>query len=191
MTLNLPRPYAETLGTLVVTVGPLPLMVREAIKLHGVIEAPGTKNNQVILSWAKELGIDKTYSNDAIPWCGLFVAIVAKRAGKAADIPATPLWALAWRNFGKPVDKPQLGDVIVKTRKTASGTTAGHVCIYIGEDATHYHVIGGNQSDAVTIARISKKDKLWFRRPAYRVQPATVRTLLFKSADAKAGGSEA
>jgi len=191
MTNNLPRAYALALGAVVMASGPLPLMVREAVRLYGVIEAPGPANNQVILSWAKELGIEKTYSNDAIPWCGLFLAIVAKRAGKAADIPASPLWALAWRNFGKPVDKPQLGDVIVKTRKTASGAVAGHVCIYLGEDATHYHVIGGNQSDAVSIARISKKDKLWFRRPLYRVQPATVRTLTFKPTDAKAGGSEA
>ncbi|WP_200844370.1 TIGR02594 family protein [Rhizobium sp. 18065] len=189
MTNNLPRPYAVALGQLAALRGPLPLMVVEAIKIYGVVEAPGKANNQLILSWAKEVGLRDTYSNDAIPWCGLALAVVAKRAGKA--VPTNPLWALNWRNFGVPVDKPQLGDVLIKTRKTASGAVAGHVAIVLGEDATHYHVIGGNQSDAVTITRISKKDKLWFRRPEYRVAPATVRTLTFKSTDAKAGASEA
>jgi hypothetical protein len=32
----------------------------------------------------------------------------------------------------------------------------GHVGFYVGEDATAYHVLGGNQGDAVTIARIAK-----------------------------------
>lgn len=189
MTTNLPRPYATALGQLTALRGPLPRTVREAIRLYGVVETPGKANNQLIMSWAKEVGLRDTYSADSVPWCGLFLAVVAKRAGK--DVPANPLWALNWRNFGEPVDKPQLGDVLIKTRKTASGSIAGHVAIVIGEDDTHYHVIGGNQSDAVTIARISKKDKLWFRRPRYTVQPVTVQTLLFKSTDAKAGGSEA
>jgi hypothetical protein len=32
----------------------------------------------------------------------------------------------------------------------------GHVGYYFGEDATAYHVLGGNQGDAVTIARIAR-----------------------------------
>jgi hypothetical protein len=32
----------------------------------------------------------------------------------------------------------------------------GHVGFYVGEDGTSYHVIGGNQGDAVSVARIAK-----------------------------------
>lgn len=32
----------------------------------------------------------------------------------------------------------------------------GHVAFYVGEDATHYHVLGGNQSDSVNVMRIAK-----------------------------------
>lgn len=150
---------------------PGPLMLLEALKLFGTVEVPGAKSNPTILGWAAELGLGKTYSSDDIPWCGLFVGVVAKRAGKA--IPDTPLWALAWRGFGHAVAAPMLGDVCVKTR--AGG---GHVAIYVGEDATHYHLLGGNQSDQVCIRRFSKDIGWTFRRPNYRVQPANVRRVL-------------
>lgn len=33
----------------------------------------------------------------------------------------------------------------------------GHVGLYVGEDASHYHILGGNQSNSVRISRIEKK----------------------------------
>jgi uncharacterized protein (TIGR02594 family) len=100
----------------------------------------------------------------------LFVAIVAKRAGKA--LPAQPLWARSWVNFGKDGSaRPQLGDVLVFRR----GETSGHVGIYIGEDYGAFHVLGGNQSDGVTITRIAKDRCIAVRRPVYKAAPATAK----------------
>ena len=67
---------------------PAPKMLLEALKLYGTLETPGNSSNPIIIGWAKELGIDNDYSSDEIPWCGLEMAIVAKRAGK--DVPANP-----------------------------------------------------------------------------------------------------
>jgi hypothetical protein len=64
---------------------PLPRMVAEARKLYGIAEVQGSGDNPVILAWAKELGLAKIYNHDEIPWCGLFVAIVAKRAGNTGQ----------------------------------------------------------------------------------------------------------
>jgi len=44
---------------------------------------------------------------------------------------------------------------LVFWRGTKSGWQ-GHVGFYAGEDATHYHVLGGNQSDSISITRIRK-----------------------------------
>lgn len=145
-----------------------PRMIVEAVALLGTVEVPGARSNPVILGWAGELGLTKTYSSDDIPWCGLFVGVVAKRAGKV--IPDIPLWALAWRGFGHAVDAPMLGDVCVKARYGG-----GHVAIYVGEDDTHWHLLGGNQSDAVCIRRFPKSIPWTFRRPNYHQQPASVR----------------
>ncbi|ARS29092.1 TIGR02594 family protein [Sphingomonas sp. KC8] len=159
-----PRGY-EHLGTS----GTLPLVVSEGLKLLGVTETPGPGNNPVIMKWCAELnkaGVDvKAYTVDSIAWCGLFMAIVALRASK--PVVAGPLWARNWAKFGTKSPLPSLGDVLVFVREGG-----GHVGIYIGEDGDEktgtYHVLGGNQSDAVTITRIAKKRCIAVRRPPFK-----------------------
>jgi hypothetical protein len=64
-----------------------------------------------------------------------------------------------------------LGDVL--TFKRNGG---GHVGIYVGEDQTHYHVLGGNQNNSVNVARIAKSRLTQARRTAWKIaQPANVR----------------
>jgi len=58
-----------------------PRIVREALALYGTMEDTTSKSNPVILNWAKEVGGDVSwYNNDSIPWCGLAMAVFAKRA---------------------------------------------------------------------------------------------------------------
>lgn len=151
---------------------PGPKMIVEALKLFGTVEAAGSRDNPTILAWAAEIGLARTYSHDSIPWCGLFVGLVAHRASK--EIVDSPLWALSWADFGKavPVGGAMLGDVM--TFKRDGG---GHVALYVGEDISAYHVLGGNQSDQVCITRIAKARLYRARRPAYTVQPANVRKI--------------
>jgi len=139
---------------------PAPRMLLEALKLVGTKETKGNANNPAILAWARECGI-KGYGEDSIPWCGLFVAVCAKRAGK--PIPSTPLWARSWRDWGNGSSTPQLGDVLVFSRDGG-----GHVGLYVGEDSTAYHVLGGNQGDEVNIKRVAK-DRLIAARNLYQI----------------------
>jgi uncharacterized protein (TIGR02594 family) len=140
---------------------PLPRMVEEALKLYGTIETPGAGNNPTIIAWAAETGLQRVYTADSVPWCGLFMAVVAKRAGKSQV--SSPLWALSWSKFGSAGGQPRLGDVL--TFKRDGG---GHVGLYIGEDPACYHVLGGNQSDRVCITRI-RKSRLHAVRREYRI----------------------
>lgn len=152
-----------------------PKILVEAVKLLGVKETVGNANNPVILQWAKELGLQKIYTNDAIPWCGLFIAYVVKQAGK--DVVKNPLYALNWAAWGNPIDKPELGDIL--TFKRNGG---GHVGIYVGEDKDFYHVLGGNQGDAVTISRIAKTRLYRARRTQWSVaQPKNVRRVFLEA----------
>lgn len=151
---------------------PGPKMLVSALAEYGTFETPGAANNPKILGWAREIGGDvaKVYTADSIPWCGLFVALCAKRAGKA--LPASPLWARAWATWGEKSPKAALGDVLVFVRNGG-----GHVGIYVGEDAAAYHVLGGNQSDGVTIARIAKGRCIAARRSYTVAPPASVRAV--------------
>lgn len=156
--MNFPAGY-EWLGG----VGALPKMISEALKLYGTHEAPGAVNSPAIMSWARETKLNADgYNADAVPWCGLFLALVAQRAGY--PFPKHPLWALNWQQFGTRSHQPLLGDVLAFVR---SG--GGHVGLYVGEDREAYHCLGGNTSDAVKIARISKTRLRAARSPIYRV----------------------
>ncbi len=152
-----------------------PRILVEAVKLIGTKEIVGKKHNPIILEWAKELGLEKVYTNDEIPWCGLFAAICAKRAG--LEVVKSPLWALSWAKFGTKEEVPMLGDIL--TFKRNGG---GHVGIYVGEDETCFHVLGGNQSNQVNVTRIEKKRLHEARRTAWKIaQPANVRVIKLTS----------
>lgn len=167
-----------------ITHEPGPKMILEALKLFGTVEGAGAKDNPTILAWAKEVGLARTYSHDSIPWCGLFMAVVAQRAGK--EITDSPLWALSWADFGNPTQGgPMLGDVL--TFKREGG---GHVALYVGEDESAYHCLGGNQSDQVCFTRMPKGRFYRARRPRYNVQPSNVRKILL-SANGRLSTNEA
>lgn len=150
---------------------PLPKTILEGLKELGTVETAGAGNTPKIMKWAAEVGLSSTYSADSIPWCGLFAAVVVKRAGK--QVVGSPLWAKSWANFGVAVAKPGLGDILVFSRKGG-----GHVGFYVAEDATAYHVLGGNQSDSVSITRIAKNRLFAARRPNYTNKPASVKPFI-------------
>lgn len=159
----------------------MPRMIQEALKLYGTIETPGKGSNPTILAWAKEVGEDvrKVYLSDDIPWCGLAMAVIAKRAGK--EVVKSPLWALSWATFGEHAECPKIGDVLTFVRRTNTGARAGHVTLYVAEDATTYHCLGGNQGDAVNITRIAKNRLYTARRPIYQIQPESVKQVVLNA----------
>lgn len=151
-----------------------PKILVEAVKHIGVKEIVGKEHNPEIMQWAKDLGVS-WYTNDEIPWCGLFIAHCAKSAG--VQVVKSPLRALSWAEYGTAVDDPMLGDIL--TFKRDGG---GHVGIYVGEDDKHYHVLGGNQSNSVNVTRIVKSRLYKARRTAWKVaQPSNVRKVYLEA----------
>lgn len=149
-----------------------PRILLEGIKTYGTTEKTGPGNNPSIMAWAKKTGLDRAYKADSIAWCGLWMAYVSLQAGWAP--PVNPLWARNWLDWGTPQRRAALGDVLVFSRGKG-----GHVGLYVGEDDGYaYHVLGGNQSDQVSIKRIAKNRLLGIRRCPWRInQPAGVRSV--------------
>lgn len=136
-------------------VGLAPPWMIEARRHVGVREVVGPQHNPIILGWAQEVGakaLGIQVNDDETPWCGLFMAMLMKRAGLSSPLIAVRAaqWGRAG-NWGRELIAPRLGCVLVFTREGG-----GHVGLYVGEDATHYHVLGGNQSNSVSIARLAK-----------------------------------
>jgi uncharacterized protein (TIGR02594 family) len=133
----------------------------EARRLMGLKKVIGPGSNRKILDMARDLDIP--YPNDDVPWCGLFVAHCIATTLPREPLPNNPLGARQWLKFGTRCE-PKLGAVLVFWRGSREGWM-GHVAFYEGEDATHYHCLGGNQDNQVNIVRITKKRLLGARWP--------------------------
>ena len=156
----------------------LPPTILQALPLVGTLETPGKSSNPQIMKWADEVGVARLgykYTGDDVPWCGLFAALVVLRAG--GKVVNGPLYALNWGNVGTAVKSPVLGDIL--TFKRQGG---GHVGFYVAEDDTAYHVLGGNQSDKVSVARIAKDRLYRARRPLSSPLPASATPYRVKAA---------
>ena len=90
-----------------------------------------------------------------VPWCGDFVETCIAVTLPAEPLPANPYAAINWLKFGRTLTAGSPGAVLVFWRGSPSGWQ-GHVGFYVGEDATHFHVLGGNQANSVSITRIAK-----------------------------------
>lgn len=176
--MRLPKQYHDLLDY------KAPRMLLAGLATYGTQEVVGASSNPIILSWAQEVGLEDVYTNDDIAWCGLWMAVIATRAGWSPV--HHPLWARNWMQFGNPASTAMLGDILVFSR--GSG---GHVAVYVGEDNTTYHILGGNQSNMVNITRRKKNTLLAVRRPRWRVsQPVEVQQI-FRAATGAISTNEA
>lgn len=146
-----------------------PVWIREAVRLIGTDERPGPGNNPIIMSWAGDL--DQWYPSDATPWCGLFVGHCMRVGAPEDPQDFNRLGAQEWLKFGVGLEKPVLGCIAVFWRGSPN-SWKGHVGFLVGEDASTWHVLGGNQSDSVNVTRVGKSRTKGWRWPKSIAVPA-------------------
>jgi len=124
----------------------------------GTREIAGPKHNAKIIGWLQRL--KSWITTDEIPWCGTFCAAVMQESG--LPYPKEFPRAKAWADYGANLRSTHVapGAILVFSREGG-----GHVGFYVGEDATAYHVLGGNQSNSVNITRILKNRCIAIRWP--------------------------
>lgn len=141
----------------------LPVAARELrAKIH---ERKGRKvHNPRILEYHAATTLHA--SEDEVPWCASFVNWCLQRVGLTGTRSAL---AASFRTWGRALVAPRVGCVVVLARRdrapdAETGSPTGmHVGFWMGQDgestgdAPHGHVtvLGGNQSDAVTVAQFS------------------------------------
>ncbi len=133
--------------------------------ISGTKEIPGGADNPVIIQWGKDIGeafpdlaaYARQLNRDAIPWCGhteayCFAVNGIKPVTKADGATYGYLWAEDWKHFGKRLDKPIVGCVMVL--RLPGGC---HVTMLEGETPDHWICRGGNQNDQVKVSSFGKK----------------------------------
>lgn len=135
-----------------------PRWLTTARSLVGTTEIVGPRHNSTILKWLDKL--KAWWADDETPWCGVFVAHCMQEAG--LPYPKLYMQAKAWSDYGALLRTDRLapGAILVFGRKGG-----GHVGFYVGEDAGHYYVLGGNQANAVSVMKLGKSRLLASRWP--------------------------
>jgi len=127
----------------------------------GVREAPGTADNpQVADYFAAAVGKKQA---DSVPWCAAFAGAMLEETGYKGS---GSLMARSYLQWGKTLTKPQTGCVVVLKRGAAP---SGHVGFLVEATASNVKLLGGNQSNAVTIATFPRSAVLGFRWPVQAV----------------------
>lgn len=149
----------------------------ELLRRKGLHEV---KNRSAVMAWLRSDG--KTLGDPAkLPWCGDAIQTCLALTLPDEPQPANPYLARNWLKLGLPLETAALGCILVFWRGSRTGPS-GHVGLYAGEDALGYlHVLGGNQSDAITIARLDKARLLGMRWPSTYPKPTSGRVLLSAS----------
>lgn len=136
-------------------------ILKVAFSQLGIKEISGDEDNPQIVKYAEETGIGGI-NNDEIAWCSTFVNWCAKES----DLPLSKKAnARSWLNVGQKVTSPKPGDIVVFWRESIH-SWKGHVGIFLGfnGNANKLYCLGGNQSNAVTIATYDTGKVLGYRR---------------------------
>lgn len=129
---------------------------------------------------AKKMGLHETYNYTTLsswlkggwgylgdprklPWCGDFVETCIAQGLPDEPRISNPYLARNWLKFGKDV-KPTRGAIGVFWRGSKSGIS-GHVGFLVGQSTDNYHVLGGNQSNAINVKPLGKYRLLGARWP--------------------------
>lgn len=157
---GLPIKYPGTVGNITLTALGLPLTPAAPLWIDEARRYLGLQERRDGAKLDDALGLDAA----GTPWCGAFVGMVIAATLPSEPLPANPLGARNWLKFGLSLPGPQVGAVAVFWRGARDGWS-GHVGFVVGHDKTHLHILGGNQSDSVSVARISKDRLLGYRWP--------------------------
>jgi uncharacterized protein (TIGR02594 family) len=136
-------------------------LIKTAAGELGTEEIPGEKDNEQIVAYAQETGMD-WINDDETAWCSIFMNWCAKKAGYERTGQAN---ARSWLNVGKEVDVPEPGDTVIFWRKRRD-SKLGHVGLFMGygPDEDVIFCLGGNQGGQVSITEMPVDRKLGFRR---------------------------
>lgn len=129
-----------------------PLWLQAGISLIGTKEFAGTRDNEVIIDWARDLGgdIGKQYTHDSIPWCALFANHCLAVSGHKGT---GSLWAL---DFAGQWPSVRLKGPAVGAFAPMLRDGGGHIIQIVGRAHNgNYMGLGGNQHDAVNVAEFA------------------------------------
>lgn len=131
-----------------------------ALNEFGTAEFAGERHNSRILEYHRATTLKAT--TDEVAWCSSFVNWVVQGCGL---VPTQSAAARSWMYWGKAIEKPVFGCIVVLDRRSEGNPNAAHVGFFIRELGANIFVLGGNQGNSVSISVYPKSRVLGYRVP--------------------------
>jgi uncharacterized protein (TIGR02594 family) len=128
----------------------------------GTKEIKGSADNPKVMEMYRTVGHDWV-EHDEVAWCAAFVGHCLEKAGVSSTRKLNARSYLTWGEKVPGIEQAREGDVVIFTR--GSSTTQGHIAFFLKATGSQIEVLGGNQSDGVTVARYARSRLLGIRRP--------------------------
>ncbi len=142
-------------------------IIKIAASQLGIKEIAGDQHNKAIIQYAQDIGA-LWVNDDETPWCGIFVNWVLKESKYGFSSSAR---ARDFETYGVVTEDPEPGDIVVFFRDGLD-SGKGHVSFYFGHNVakTHVFCLGGNQGNAVSIAKYGIDKIVCFRRASAAIE---------------------
>ena len=127
----------------------------------GVKEVPGERSNPRIVEYFSHTRLGGSAISDSTPWCSAFANFVMDAAGYRGTHRAN---ARSWLEWGEQLNEPRLGCICVLWRESPQ-SAAGHVGFLTMALPHRLVLLGGNQSDGVSIREYGTSRLLGYRWP--------------------------
>ncbi len=137
-----------------------PAWLAAAWRELGQKEIAGAGDNARIAAYFRDAG-HPSVTNDETAWCAAFAGAMLERSGVRA---AGSLRARSYLAWASSIDAPRLGAIAVLSR--GADPALGHVGFLVGETDAGLVLLGGNQSNAVTVAVFERSRLLSLRWPS-------------------------
>ena len=127
-----------------------PDWLERAWREFDVSEIRGSRHNPRILEMFKDVG-HPGIVRDEVAWCAAFLGACLERTGRRST---RSLMARSYVNWGEGLEIPRIGAIAVLSR--GRDPALGHVGFVVGETEDHLFLLGGNQSQRVSVDAFAK-----------------------------------
>ena len=120
-----------------------------AAKYLGTREIPGPGTNSIIKGWIRAAAKWLDYDDSSTPWCGCFRGAIGMET--STGVPAEHYRAKNWLKWGSGVHTIReaiKGDTVILVRKGGF-----HVALFDRLAGDYVYLLGGNQGNAVSVAK--------------------------------------
>lgn len=147
------------------------MWLAKAMAERGIKELTGSAHSERIIEYHRHTSLGAT--DDETPWCSSFLCWLFETLDITSPKSAA---SLSWLRWGKVLDTPRRGCVVILERLDANGDVIpnrGHCGLWVGATDTTVQILGGNQRNKVGVNDFPIQRVVGYRWPSKPMNSTT------------------